>query len=160
MRAAIRAGRGRHAGSSQCYRGGISAENCNRRTIGLQKTIKVSLETEFEALSKYIGGRRSTPPRRAIFFKKVARSLGNRARAWLCALFRAPEATTGAAMALPSLIWRLGRTQGGTCVYPSGVEAAWPWSSYGSFVCSCVLALPSVCVLCLMGAAMAPLPWV
>ena len=48
---------------------------------------------------------------------------------------------------------------GGTCVYPPGVEAVW-WSSYCSVVCSCVMALPIECVLCLMGAAIAPLPWV
>ena len=74
-------------------------------------------------------------------------------------LFRAPEATAEATMGAPPLIWRLGRTQGGMCVYPSGVEAV-GWSGYCSVVCSCVLALPCVCVLCLMGAAMAPLPLV
>ena len=119
---------------------GIGGQMCKRRTIGLQKTIKVSLETEFKALSKYAEIRRSTPPRRAIFYKTVARSLGNRARAWLCSLFRAPEATTGAAPVVPSWIWRLRWTQGGTCVYPSGVEAV-GWSGYCSVVCSCVLAL-------------------
>ena len=74
-------------------------------------------------------------------------------------LFRAPEATTGAAPVVPLWIWRFGWTQGGTCVYPSGVEAV-GWSGYCSVVCSCVLALPCVCVLCLMGAAMAPPPLV
>ena len=119
---------------------------CKRRTIGLQKTIKVSLETEFKALSKYAEIRRSTPPRRAIFYKTVARSLGNRARAWLCSLFRAPEATTGAAPVVPSWIWRLRWTQGVVCVYPSGVEAVGS-SGYCSVVSSCVLAL-SCCVFC------------
>ena len=49
-------------GSSQCWGCGISAENCNRRTTGSLEVIKVSLETELKTLSKYIGGRRSTPP--------------------------------------------------------------------------------------------------
>ena len=117
------------AGSSQCWGGGISAEKCNRRTTGSLEVIKVSLETELKTLSKYIGGRRSTPAlRRAIFYKTVARSLGNRARAWLCALFRAPEATTGAALALPPLIWRLRWTQGVRCVYHAGLEAVLSFS--------------------------------
>ena len=77
-------------------------------------------------------------------------------------LFRAPEATTGAAPVVPPLIWRLGRTQGGTCVYPSGVEAVGWLGVVWLLFCSLFVRIgaASWCVFCLMGAAMAPPPFV
>ena len=131
-------------GSSQDQGSSFRGKMCKRRTRGSLITINISYETELKSLSKFIGPLRSSPPRRAIFYKTVARSLGNRARAWLCALFRAPEATTGAAPVVPPLIWRVRRTQGVRCVHHAGLEAVWS-SSYCSVLCSCVLAL-SLCV--------------
>ena len=57
----------------------------------------------------------------------------------------------GAAIAVPQWIWRLLRTQGGTCVYPSGVEAV-GWLLF----CSLFVRIGAALCVCFAGCAGAP----